>query len=124
MTATDCQLASLSQRPERRGGLEVAVASGGPALRAIELRPGSGRFGTPPRRAPGHGGAVRRAHPSAARLGAEPRRAQPAHHRPAARHDGVRVRLAAGVVAPGHRCSLSAWLPGGSGAPVRVVQRC
>jgi hypothetical protein len=45
VTATDCQLASLSQRPDLRGGgLEVAVASGGPPLRAIELRPGSGRF--------------------------------------------------------------------------------
>jgi hypothetical protein len=29
-----------------------------------------------------------------------------------------------GVVAAGHRCALSAWLTGGSGAPVRVVQRC
>ena len=36
----------------------------------------------------------------------------------------VRVRLAAGVVAPGHRCALSAWLTGGAGPPVRVVQRC
>jgi len=37
----------------------------------------------------------------------------------------VRVRLAAGVVAPGHRCSLSAWLRPATGAPaVRVVQRC
>jgi hypothetical protein len=35
------------------------------------------------------------------------------------------VRLARGVVAPGHRCSLSAWLRPATGAPVvRVVQRC
>ena len=87
VTATDCQLAHLSQRADLRGGgLEAAVASGGPALRAIELRPGSGRFGTP-QRAPGHGRAVRRTHPSAARLGSEPRRAQPAHHGAAARYD-------------------------------------
>ena len=37
----------------------------------------------------------------------------------------VRVHLAPGVVAPGHRCSLSAWLRPATGAPaVRVVQRC
>ena len=36
----------------------------------------------------------------------------------------VRVRLAAGVVAPGHRCALSAWLTGGAGPAVRVVPRC
>ena len=47
VTATDCQLASLVQRPGARGGLDVAVASGGPGLHSIELRPGSGRFGTP-----------------------------------------------------------------------------
>jgi hypothetical protein len=47
VTATDCQLASVSQRPDARGGVEVAVASGGPPLRSIELRAGSGRFGRP-----------------------------------------------------------------------------
>jgi hypothetical protein len=37
----------------------------------------------------------------------------------------VRVRLAPGVVAPGHRCSLFAWLRPATGAPaVRVIQRC
>ena len=102
----------------------MAVASGGPPLRAIELRPGSGRFGTPRGGRLGtvglSGGRTR----SAARLGAGPRRAQPAHRRLPHGTTAVRVRLAAGVVAPGHRCSLSAWLTGGSGAAVRVVQRC
>jgi hypothetical protein len=35
------------------------------------------------------------------------------------------VHLAPGVVKPGHRCSLSAWLRAAAGGPaVRVVQRC
>jgi hypothetical protein len=45
VTATDCQLASLTALPGPRGGVAVVVASGGPALRAIDLTPGSGRFG-------------------------------------------------------------------------------
>ena len=37
----------------------------------------------------------------------------------------VRVHLAPGVLARGHRCSLSAWLRAASGAPpVHVIQRC
>jgi hypothetical protein len=125
VTATDCQLASLSQRPALRGGLEMGVASGGPALRAIELRPGSGRFGAP------HGGRV-----GTVGLSGAPARALRAS---ALSRDGrslritglphgttaVRVRLAPGVVAPGHRCALSAWLRAASGGPaVHVVQRC
>ncbi|HEX6621622.1 MAG TPA: hypothetical protein VF024_18315 [Solirubrobacteraceae bacterium] len=126
VTATDCQLATLFQRPDLRGGgLEVAVASGGPALRAIELRPGSGRFGTPSGGRLGtvglSGGPTRALRASALSRGGRGLRITRLPHGTTA----VRVRLAPGVVARGHRCSLSAWLRAASGAPpVRVVQRC
>jgi hypothetical protein len=125
--ATDCQVASLSQRPDLRGGgIDVAIDSGGPALRAIELRPGSGRF-----EAPG-GGRLGTVGLSAGR--SRPLSASALSHggrslRIAGLPRGtsaVHVHLAPGVVAPGHRCSLSAWLrAAASGAPaVRVIQRC
>jgi hypothetical protein len=124
VTATNCQLASLSQGPGARGGLDVAVASGGPGLRSIELRPGSGRFGTPRGGrvgtvilAGGHNRALRASALSRSRRSL---RITGLPHATSA----VRVRLAAGVVAAGHRCALSAWLTGSSGAPVRVSQRC
>ena len=125
VTATDCQLASVSQQPALRGGLEVGVASGGPALRAIGLRPGSGRFGTPRGGRLGtvglSGGHFRALRASALSRGGRSLRVTSLPHGTTA----VRVRLAPGVVAPGHRCSLSAWLRAASGAPaVRVVQRC
>jgi hypothetical protein len=125
VTAADCQLASLAPLPDARGGLTVDVASGGPALRTIELRPGSGRFGAPRggrlgtvavlpggRERPLRADALSRGGRSLRIAGLPPGTT------------AVRVRLAAGVVAPGHRCALSARLTGGSGAPVRVVQRC
>jgi hypothetical protein len=126
VTATDCQLASLSQRPDLRGGLEVAVASGGPALRAIELRSGSGRF------AAHRGGRLGTIGLSAGRtraLGASAlSRGGRTLHIAGLPHGttAVRVHLAPGVLAPGHRCALSVWLRAAtSGAPaVRVVQRC
>ena len=126
VTATDCQLASLSQRPDGSGGLEVAVASGGPALRAIELRPGSGRFGAPRGGRLGtvglSGGRTRALRASALSRGGR----SPAHRGPAARHDsGPRAPGARRASRRGHRCSLSAWLRASGGAPpVRVVQRC
>jgi hypothetical protein len=126
VTATDCQLASLSQRPDLRGGgLEVAVASGGPVLRALELRPGSGRFGTPRSRRLGtlglSGGRSRALRASALSRGGRSLHIAGLPHGTTA----VRVHLAPGVVAPGHRCSLSAWLRPATGAPaVHVVQRC
>ena len=125
VTATDCQLASLSQRSDLRGGLEVGVASGGPALRAVELRPGSGRFGAPRGGRLGTvglaGGRTRALRASALSRGGRSLHITRLPHGTTA----VRVRLAPGVVAPGHRCSLSAWLRAASGAPaVRVVQRC
>jgi hypothetical protein len=122
--ATDCQLASLVQRSDARGGVEVAVASGGPALRAIELRPGSGRFATPRGGRLGNVG-LSGGRNRALRAGALSRGGRAL--RIAGLPPGttaVRVRLAAGIVVPGHRCALSAWLTGGSGPPVRVVQRC
>jgi hypothetical protein len=126
VTATDCQLATLSQRPAvPGGGLELAVASGGPGLRAIELRPGSGRFGMP------HGGRLGTVGLSGARSRALRASALSRGGRSlritglAPGTTAVRVRLAPGVVAAGHRCSLSAWLRPASGAPaVRVGQRC
>ena len=124
VTATDCQLASLVQRPRAEGGLEVALASGGPGLHSIELRPGSGRFGRPRGGRVGTvglpGGRNRALRASALSRSRRSLRISGLPHGTSA----VRVRLAAGVVAPGHRCALSAWLTGGSGAPVRVLQRC
>ncbi len=124
VTATDCQLANLSQRADLRGGLEAAVASGGPALRAIELRPGSGRFGRPSARLGTvglSGGRTRALRASALSRGGRSLRITGLPRGTTA----VRVRLAPGVLARGHRCSLSAWLRPASGAPpVRVVQRC
>jgi hypothetical protein len=125
VTATDCRLASLSQRPDATGGLEVAIASGGPGLRSIELRPGSGRFGTPRGGRLGtvglSGGRDRALRASALSGGGRSLRITGLPHGTTA----VRVRLASGVVAGGHACSLSAWLRADSGAPpVRVVQRC
>jgi hypothetical protein len=126
VTATDCQLATLSQRPlVPGGGMEVAVASGGPELRAIELRPGSGRFGTPRGGRLGtvglSGGRSRALRASALSRGGRSLRITGLPPGTTA----VRVRIAPGVVAAGHRCSLSAWLRPASGAPaVRVVQRC
>jgi hypothetical protein len=123
--ATDCQLASLAPLPDGRGGLAIDVASGGPALRAIALTPGSGRFGPPRGGRLGSvvmlpGGRERPLRPHAlSRSGRALRIAGLPTGTTA-----VRVRLAAGVVAPGHRCALSAWLTGGTGPPVRVVQRC
>jgi hypothetical protein len=126
VTATDCELASLSQRPDLRdGGLEVAVVSGGPVLRAIELRPGRGRFGAPRSGRLGtvglSGGRSRALRASALSGGGRSLRITGLPHGTTA----VRVRLAPGIVKAGHRCSLTAWLRPASGAPaVRVVQRC
>jgi hypothetical protein len=125
VTATDCRLAALSALPSARRGVVLTVASGGPALQAIELTPGSGRFGAPPGRRLGTMAALPGGRERSLRAGALIRAGR------ALRITGlapgttaVRVRLAAGVVAPGHRCALSAWLTGGAGPPVRVVQRC
>jgi hypothetical protein len=124
VTAVDCQLASVSQRPDARGGLEVAVASGGPPLRSIELRPGSGRFGTPRGGRVGTvglpGGRQHALRTSALSRGGRALRIAGLPPGTTA----VRVRLARGVVARRHSCALWAWLRGGDGALVRVVQRC
>jgi hypothetical protein len=125
VTATDCQLASLAPLPDARGGLAVDVGSGGPALRTVALTPGSGRFGAPRGGRLGTvavlpGGRERPLRADALRRGGRALRIAGLPHATTA----VRVRLAAGVVAPGHRCALSAWLRGRSGAPVHVVQRC
>ena len=125
VTATDCRLASLSQRPDRSGGLDLSVASGGPGLGAIELRTGSGRFGTPRGGRLGTvalpGGRTRALRASALRRGGRSLRIGSLP--PAT--TTVRVHLARGVVAGGDRCSLSAWLRAtGAAPPVHVVQRC
>ena len=59
VTATDCQLASLSQRPDLRGGLEVGVAVRRPRP-ARDRAAGSGHFATPRGGRLGTVGAVRR----------------------------------------------------------------
>jgi hypothetical protein len=125
VTATDCQLASLAPLPDAGGGLAIDVGSGGPALRTVELTPGSGRFGAPRNGRLGTvavlpGGRERPLRADALRRGGRALRITGLPHATTA----VRVRLAAGVVAPGHRCALSAWLRGRSGVPVHVVQRC
>jgi hypothetical protein len=123
VTATDCQLASVTQGVDARGGVEVAVASGGPSLRSIELRPGSGRFGIP---RGGRLGAVELAGGRHRALGASALSRDRRALRIAGLPHGtsaVRLRLAPGVVA-GRRCALSARLRGSSGALVHVVQRC
>jgi hypothetical protein len=124
VTATDCQLASLTALPGARGGVVVGVGSGGPALRSIELRPGSGRFGSPRGGRLGTvvlpGGRTRVLPASALRRGGRALTIAGLPHGTST----VRVRLAAGVVARGHRCALWARVHGGAGAPADVVQRC
>jgi hypothetical protein len=105
--------------------VEAAIASGGPGLRAIELRPGSGRFGTPRGGRLGTvdlaAGRSRALRAAALSRGGRGLRITRLPHGTTA----VRVRLGPGVVASGHRCSLSAWLRAESGAPaVHVLQRC
>ena len=122
VTATDCQLASLTAAARARGGA-VALASPpagrrcarsscGPAAAASAGRTGGAWA---PWRAAG------RPHARPARLGAEPRRPG-ADASPGLPHGTttVRVRLAAGVVAPGHLCALRARLHGGAGAAGRT----
>ena len=124
VTATDCQLASVSARPDGRGGVAVAVGSGGPALRSIELRPGSGRFGRPRGGRLGTvvlpGGRTRALRASALTRGGRVLTITGLPHGTST----AQVRLAGGVVAPGHRCALRARLHGGAGPPADVVQRC
>jgi hypothetical protein len=124
VTATDCQLASLTALPGPRGGVAVRISSGGPALRSIELRPGSGRFGRPRGGRLGTvvlpDGSMRALRASALSGGGRALTIAGLPHGTAT----VRVRLAAGVVARGHRCALRARLHGGAGPPAAVVQRC
>ena len=125
VTATDCQLASVAAFPDARGRLAVDVGSGGPALRTIDLRSGSGRFGVPRGGRLGTvtmlpGGRERPLRADALRRGGRALRIAGLPPGTTAVH----VRLAGGVVARGHRCALSAWLRAASGAPVHVLQRC
>jgi hypothetical protein len=121
VTATDCQLASLAARPGANGALTIAVESGGPALRAVELVPSRGRFAV-------RGGALGtvtaggRTWPLRASALDRSRGTLRVAGLPAAT-TALRVRLAPGV-ARGRLCGLAATLEGGSGPPVRVVPRC
>ena len=125
VTATDCQLASLATAPASGGGVEVDVASGGPMLRSLELRAGSGRFGVPRGGVLGTVALLPGARPRPLRASALSRGGRAVRIGGLPRGKAaVRVRLARGVVAGGHRCALSAWLTGESGPPVHVVQRC
>jgi hypothetical protein len=124
VTATDCQLAWVSTVADPRGGFTVTAGSGGPALRSLELRPGSGRFGRPASGRlgsvvlPGHGTRALRA--SALSRGGRVLTVTGLPHGTTM----LQVRLAAGVVASDHRCALRARLHGGTGSPATVVQRC
>ena len=105
VTATDCQLASLVQRPGARRRPGRGGGLGRPRAALDRVAAGQRALRDAARRAPGHGRSARRTQPSAARLGAEPQRPQPAHHRAAARHErgaravGGRRRRAAGTAA-------------------------
>ena len=113
------------QRPDRaRRPRGRRSPPAGPALRAIELRPGQRALRGAARRAPGHGAGCPAGAPEPLRASrAEPRRAQPAHHRPAARHDrgpraaGARRRRAR---APLRAVGVAAVAPAASAA----AQRC
>jgi hypothetical protein len=122
VTATDCQLASLSPNLAPPGTMTLDVGSGGPPLRAIELVPARGRFAVP------RGG----------RLGTVTIHGRSRTLRASAldrRHRTLRIAgLPAGTtsvpvrlgrrVAPGSACAMRATLEGGAGPPVRVVPRC
>jgi hypothetical protein len=122
VTATDCQLATLSPNLAAPGAMTLDVASGGPPLRAIELVQARGSFAVP------HSGLL-----GTATIGgrARPLRASALDRRhrtlriaglPAGTAS-VRVRFARGV-APGSACAMRATLEGGAGPPVRVLPRC
>jgi hypothetical protein len=122
VTATDCQLASLSPNLAAPGAMTLDVGSGGPALRAIELVPARGRFAVP------RGGVL-----GSVRIGGRtrPLRAGALDARRRTLRIGglpadtasVRVHLGRGV-APGSACAMRATLEGGAGPPVRVQPRC
>jgi hypothetical protein len=122
VTATDCQLASLSPNLAAPGAMTLDVGSGGPALRAIELVPARGRFAVP---RGGVLGSVRiggRTRPLRAGVLDARRRTLRIGGLPADTAS-VRVRLGRGV-APGSACAMRATLEGGAGPPVRVQPRC
>jgi hypothetical protein len=122
VTATDCQLASLSPNLAPPGAMTLDVGSGGPPLRAIELVPARGRFAVP------RGGRLGTVtiHGRSQKLRAS---ALDRRHRTLriaglpAGTTSVRVRLGRSV-APGSACAMRATLEGGAGPPVRVVPRC
>jgi hypothetical protein len=122
VTATNCQLASLSPSLAPPGAMILDVVSGGPPLRAIELVPARGRFAVP--RGGRLGTATIHGRTRPLRASALDRR-----HRTLriaglpAGTTSVRVRLARGV-APGNACAMRATLAGGVGAPVLVRPRC
>ncbi|HEY7620519.1 MAG TPA: hypothetical protein VH834_12140 [Solirubrobacteraceae bacterium] len=122
VTATNCQLASITPGVARPGAMTLDVASGGPVLRAVELVPARGRFAVP--RGGRLGTATIGGRARVLRSGALDRRHRTLRiGRLPEGTTSVRVRLRRGV-APGRACAMAATLEGGSGAPVRVVARC
>jgi hypothetical protein len=122
VTATDCQLATISPNLAAPGARTLDVASGGPPLRAIELVPARGRFAVPRSGRLGTatiGGRTRLLRSSALDRGHRTLRIAGLPAGTAS----VRVRFARGV-APGSACAMRATLEGGAGPPVRVVPRC
>jgi hypothetical protein len=122
VTATDCQLASLSPNLAPPGAMTLDVASGGPPLRAIELVPARGRFAVPRGGRLGTATIHGRTRPLSARALDRRHRTLRIAGLPTGT-TSVRVRLARGV-APGDACAMRATLEGGAGPPVRVVPRC
>lgn len=122
VTATDCQLATLSPNLAAPGAMTLDVASGGPPLRAIELVPARGRFAVPRSGLLGTATIGGRARPLRASALDRRRRTLRIASLPAGTAS-VRVRFARGV-APGSACAMRATLEGGAGPPVRVLPRC
>jgi hypothetical protein len=122
VTATDCQLATISPNLAAPGAMTLDVASGGPPLRAIELVPARGRFAVP--RGARLGTATIGGRTRTLRASALDRRHRTLRiARLPAGTGNVRVRFAHGV-APGSACAMRATLEGDAGPPVRVVPRC
>jgi hypothetical protein len=122
VTATDCQLATISPNLAPPGTMTLDVASGGPSLRAIELVPARGRFAVPRGGRLGTATFAGRSRPLRASALDSRHRTLRIAGLPAGTTT-VRVRLARGV-GPGDACAMRATLEGGTGAPVRVVARC
>ena len=120
VTATDCRLAFVAAGVDRSGRVTVVADSGGPPLRAIELRPARGRFALPRRGrlgtlTPLPAGPQRTL--TAADVASGGRRLRVTGLATTA----VRMRFARGVLPRRHACAVTVTLDGGEGAPARLA---